>query len=202
MRVLDVVAGGTDTVPAVAAALGVERSAVESVARWGADKGLLERRDDTLELTAQGRFVAGIRGTAARGVRSDGSFDLPGVAGTLGEAFAAARAGEERQRAADEAPVRADDADRDVAVRRIEDAYASGALTLDEMNQRTQKALSAITHGELAALTTDLAGSPEEKPEVPWDRVELSFRRVRAVRRALLVLALLVLLVAVLVELR
>ena len=38
-------------------------------------------------------------------------------------------------------------------------------------------------------------------PEVPWDKVELGFRRVRAVRRALLILAVLVVVLAVLVQL-
>ena len=38
-------------------------------------------------------------------------------------------------------------------------------------------------------------------PEDPWEKVELGFRRVRAVRRALFLLAIVVVLAAIVVEL-
>ncbi|MFR9726437.1 DUF1707 domain-containing protein [Streptomyces sp. MS19] len=67
------------------------------------------------------------------------------------------------------APVPEDDAarlvgdgDREAAVRRLQEAYAEGAVPHEEMDDRLQKALTARTRGDLAGA---LAALPEPGPE-------------------------------------
>lgn len=57
---------------------------------------------------------------------------------------------------------RATDRDRDDAVTALRDGYASGALTLDELVARVERALVATTRSDLAELSVDLA-----RPDVP-----------------------------------
>jgi uncharacterized protein DUF1707 len=52
--------------------------------------------------------------------------------------------------------LRVSDAERDVTLRTLGDHAAVGRLTLDELEERSGRALTAKTRGELAALTTDL----------------------------------------------
>jgi hypothetical protein len=54
------------------------------------------------------------------------------------------------------APQRASDADRDIAIDILCAAVADGRLTLAELEERTQAALSARTLTDLAALISDL----------------------------------------------
>jgi hypothetical protein len=59
--------------------------------------------------------------------------------------------------------LRVSDAERDVTLRKLGDHAAVGRLTLDELEDRSGKALTAKTRGELATLTSDLpaeAGQP------------------------------------------
>ncbi|MER6630247.1 DUF1707 domain-containing protein [Streptomyces sp. NPDC000987] len=56
-------------------------------------------------------------------------------------------------------PLREDD--RDTAVRRVQEAYAAGHLSHEEMDERLQRALTARTHGELSPV---LASLPPENP--------------------------------------
>ncbi len=56
--------------------------------------------------------------------------------------------------------VRASDADRDRAVETLASASAEGRLTLEEYAQRSEAALVARTHGDLAGLTADLPAAP------------------------------------------
>jgi hypothetical protein len=50
--------------------------------------------------------------------------------------------------------------DRDMAVRRLQDAYATGLISHEEMEQRLHQALTATTRGELEVA---LAALPEEE---------------------------------------
>jgi hypothetical protein len=52
--------------------------------------------------------------------------------------------------------LRVSDAERDVTLRTLGDHAAVGRLTLDELEERSGRALVAKTRGELAALTADL----------------------------------------------
>ena len=55
---------------------------------------------------------------------------------------------------------RASDADRDRAVERLRDAGGDGRLTVDELDERLERAHSARTRGALAALLSDLGEEP------------------------------------------
>jgi hypothetical protein len=67
------------------------------------------------------------------------------------------------------------DGDREAATVALRDHYASGRLTLSELNERVRIALTARRSSELAAAFRDL----------PWrDRFELQRRGTRIVRRA------------------
>ena len=52
--------------------------------------------------------------------------------------------------------LRVSDAERDVTLRMLGDHAAVGRLTLDELEERSSRALAAKTRGELATLTSDL----------------------------------------------
>ncbi|MFE0687475.1 DUF1707 domain-containing protein [Streptomyces xiamenensis] len=60
--------------------------------------------------------------------------------------------------------LRASHADRDIVVERLREAAGEGRLDLDELEERLERALTARTYGELAALTTDLPGPAAPTP--------------------------------------
>jgi hypothetical protein len=62
--------------------------------------------------------------------------------------------------------IRVSDAERDATLRALGDHAAVGRLTLDELEERSGKALAAKTRGDLAALTSDLPATAEA-PEAP-----------------------------------
>ena len=78
----------------------------------------------------------------------------------------------------DRAELRASDADRERAVELLRGHATVGRLTVDELDERCSKALSAKTFGELDALTADLPRvspppravappAPVKRPKVP-----------------------------------
>ncbi|MGH3153627.1 MAG: DUF1707 SHOCT-like domain-containing protein [Streptosporangiaceae bacterium] len=68
--------------------------------------------------------------------------------------------------------LRVSDAERDDTLRTLGDHAAVGRLTLDELEERSGRALTAKTRGELATLTSDLPASgtpgPAGKKPVRW----------------------------------
>jgi hypothetical protein len=62
--------------------------------------------------------------------------------------------------------LRVSDAERDAVLRTLGDQAAVGRLTLDELEDRSGRALTAKTRGELATLTSDLPaeGAPSPAP--------------------------------------
>jgi hypothetical protein len=54
--------------------------------------------------------------------------------------------------------VRASDADRDAVVSDLSQHFQAGRLTVEELDERTGKALAARTYGELRELMADLPG--------------------------------------------
>ena len=69
--------------------------------------------------------------------------------------------------------LRVSDAERDAVLRTLGDHAAVGRLTLDELEDRSGRALTAKTRGELATLTSDLpqeAGQAAASSPVPARR--------------------------------
>jgi len=57
-------------------------------------------------------------------------------------------------------PVRASDAERDAAVRALAEAAAEGRITLEELGERTDAVLEAVSRDDVAAVTADLPAGP------------------------------------------
>lgn len=56
--------------------------------------------------------------------------------------------------------MRASDTEREAIAAQLREHYASGRLTLEELNDRLDATFAAKTHGELRALMTDLPSLP------------------------------------------
>ncbi|WP_061290360.1 DUF1707 SHOCT-like domain-containing protein [Herbidospora cretacea] len=70
---------------------------------------------------------------------------------------------------------RASDQDRETTVRRLQQAFADGRLAPEELEQRVERALTAVSHGDLFFLTTDL-------PERPGEVVTISSKASKITR--------------------
>jgi Domain of unknown function (DUF1707) len=64
-------------------------------------------------------------------------------------------------------PIRASDADRDVVVDALREAYTEGRLTQDEFDERMSAAYVSRTWGQLRELTVDLPVQPVLGADVP-----------------------------------
>ncbi len=64
-------------------------------------------------------------------------------------------------------PIRASDADRDVVVDALREAYTEGRLTQDEFDERMSAAYVSKTWGQLRELTVDLPVQPVLGADVP-----------------------------------
>jgi hypothetical protein len=60
--------------------------------------------------------------------------------------------------------LRVSDADRDRAIAELSEHFQAGRLTVDELDERTGRALAARTTADLAALFTDLPRQPPAAP--------------------------------------
>ena len=63
--------------------------------------------------------------------------------------------------------VRASDEEREVVVSRLRTAVRDGRLTLDELTDRVERALTAVTRAELEPLIADLPAESAAAPAVP-----------------------------------
>lgn len=71
---------------------------------------------------------------------------------------------------ATERNIRVSDADRDAVAAQLREHYAQGRLTLDELNERLDRAFASRTNLELTAVTSDLPYTPA-RGVLPADRV-------------------------------
>jgi Domain of unknown function (DUF1707) len=65
--------------------------------------------------------------------------------------------------------LKASDADRDAVVAALSEHFQAGRLTTEELEERTGRALTSRTLGDLAELTADLPGQVRARP-APLDR--------------------------------
>jgi Domain of unknown function (DUF1707) len=70
--------------------------------------------------------------------------------------------------------LRASHQDRDRVIEALRVAAGDGRLTLDELDQRIELAMAALTYAELAPLTADLpaAGTPLSSPQAPSEQAK------------------------------
>src|SRR5262245_30916091 len=59
------------------------------------------------------------------------------------------------------------DDERDVTVRRVQEAFAAGHLSQEELDTRIERALTAGTRGELASVLSDLPEPPDHLADRP-----------------------------------
>lgn len=76
--------------------------------------------------------------------------------------------------------LRAADRDRDEVAEILREQYAQGRLTLEEFGERSAKAVSARTMGELRALTADLPASVEPE-NTAWSPARMRWIAVAGV---------------------
>jgi hypothetical protein len=168
LRVLHALVAGDRTADQAAARLGVAPEVVGPALVWAVSQGYAER----VELpggaaylpTPRGLQTAALRQEITDAVRPDGGLDLAALAEAAMEGWQGA------QRAATEEALRAqaswpaDDAARDRLTSGLADAYAAGALTKDELDARTGRALAATTMGELRSAGRDVVSLPPVLP--------------------------------------
>ena len=70
----------------------------------------------------------------------------------------------------DASPLRASDEERELAVVRLRTAAGEGRLTLDELADRLERALGAVTRADLEPLTRDLPAADSESPALSEGR--------------------------------
>ena len=70
-------------------------------------------------------------------------------------------------------PIRASDADRDVVVAALREAYTAGRLDIEEFDERMSAAYASKTWGDLRRLTIDLPTQPLLGMDVPGRHPEL-----------------------------
>jgi len=88
------------------------------------------------------------------------------------------------------AAMRASDADRDAVVSDLSEHFQAGRLTAAELDERTGRALTARTWGELAELAADLpAPRPAAPPATPAGRPQPPARHTAPATAALAGLA-------------
>jgi Domain of unknown function (DUF1707) len=160
MSVLDALARGVDTVPALAQVLGVPAPEVTAAVTWAEHEGLATRmpltQGEHLALTERGLTAVAVQRRLASLVGPDGEIDLATLGRQVGETWQAVQEGRAAELARSQAQLLADDADRDAVVARLNEQCAQGAISLDELERRSTLALTGHTRGDLAAATAGL----------------------------------------------
>ncbi|WP_344146696.1 DUF1707 domain-containing protein [Nocardioides koreensis] len=159
--VLAAVAPAGSTATTIAERLGQPAEAVRAAVLRLRQGGLVEATGDSVTLTAAGGLAAAharrLGPTAVAGSPAP-TLDLGEAARMIGSLFPARGAPPAETAARD--GLLAADADRDAVVRLLSEAFAQGRLSSGELEQRTGRALSARTYGELDDVLQGLGGLP------------------------------------------
>ena len=160
IRILDAVARGAGTVPALGAATGEPAAKVDRAVAWAAGQGLLTRTQlsegEHLALTENGIASVAMQRRLASLVGPHGEIDADAVVAQLGRTWQAMDAGRSEELARSQAHVLVDDAERTAVTAELQDHYAEGAIDLAELERRTSLALTARTRGDLDVALADL----------------------------------------------
>jgi len=160
IRLLDALARGLDSVPALAADLQdppahVDRAVVWAVANRLATRTLLPSGEH-IALTESGIVNVGLQRRLSSMLGPDGQIDVAQVGEEIGRSWQAMQAGRAAEAARDMAHVLVDDAEREATVAALRDRYTRGAISLPELERRTQLALTAEDRGDLDLALADL----------------------------------------------
>ena len=160
LLVLAALAPGGSTTTGLAQGLAQPAGTVDAAVQRLVQGGLVATSGDTLTLTPPGRLAAEHLRTSGSTITTGGllsTVDLDEVAGFIGSLWP-----RNAERAAAEEAARdrllASDADRDLAVQQLSEAFALGRLSQAELEHRSGTALSARTYGELDGVLEGLGG--------------------------------------------
>lgn len=168
LRVLGALATGATRPEEVAAGLNESVERVQSTLDWAVEAQAASRLDlpagPSYSLTPKGLETVGIAQGVDAAVSPRGRVDLGAASRLVMEQYDAARevATEDAER--DQAGLAADDRARDQVTSALNDAYARGALTKDQLDERTGSALTATTMGELRAAAEGVLDLPPALP--------------------------------------
>lgn len=163
LEVLAAIEAGGHVVPEISSQVGrPEESVHESVLRL-AERGMVETNGGSVALTATGRRVSAhiaVFPPLGPGAAKP-AFDLGDVSRLMGMMWSAVPSQRRTStRRNPRAGLLASNVDRDTAVQLLSDAFAQGRLSSDELEQRTDQALTARTYGDLDAALEGLGGLP------------------------------------------
>lgn len=164
IRLLDALARGLDSVPALAADLQdlpehVDRAVVWAVANRLATRALLPSGEH-IALTESGIVNVGLQRRLSSMLGPDGQIDVAQVGEEIGRSWQAMQAGRAAEAARGMAHVLVDDTEREATVAALRDRYTQGAISLTELERRTQLALTAQDRGDLDLALADLQPAP------------------------------------------
>lgn len=168
---LSLLAAGPSSTPALTDELGLTTSTAHTALVRLVQAGLVDAEDGTVTLTSAGRWRARELKRFPDGpppnVAGIDLGDLGKAVGALWPSVAAQAVAEDRRR--DE--LLAADADRDAAVHLLAEALAQGRLSAAEFDDRTDRALTARTYGELDDVLRGLGGLPGQVRSHPVRKV-------------------------------
>ena len=168
LRVLAALASGAATAGEVATRVDDSEKNVELILTRGVAEQVVTRNDlagaATYSLTAKGLDAVGVYQGVQGAVDDVGHVDLGAATRMVMEEYGAAREVATSNALREQAGWLADDASRDRVSAALNDAYARGALTKDELDDRTSRALSATTMGALREAGEGVVELPPAQP--------------------------------------
>ena len=160
IRLLDALARGLDSVPALAANLQDPPEDVDRAVAWAVANRLATRTPlpsgEHIALTESGIANVGLQRRLSSMLGPDGQIDVAQVGAEIGRSWQAMQDGRAAEAARSAAHVLVDDAERETTVAALRDHYAQGAISLPELERRTQLALTAHDRGDLDTALADL----------------------------------------------
>jgi Domain of unknown function (DUF1707) len=168
LRVLSALTSGVESANTVAARVGVSSQEVAALLEHGVVEGLVSRLDlagtPVYQLTPKGLEVVGVAQGVESAVDDRGHVDLGAAARMVMEQYQAAKDVAAEDTVRDQAAWPADDATRDRVSAALNDAFARGALTKEQLDERTNRALTATTMGEVRAAGEGVIELPAALP--------------------------------------
>ncbi|HEY3529392.1 MAG TPA: DUF1707 domain-containing protein [Nocardioides sp.] len=168
MQVLAALAGGASSAADVAARVRRPEREVARILEQAVAEHAVTRLDlagaPSYSLTATGLEAVGVYQGVQGAVDGAGHVDLGAATRMLMEQYAAARDVAADDALREQAGWPADDAARDRVSAALNDAYARGALTKEQLDDRTSRALAAATMGELRAAGEGVIELPPALP--------------------------------------
>ncbi|MGC4110569.1 MAG: DUF1707 domain-containing protein [Nocardioides sp.] len=153
LRVLGALASGASRPEEISAGLNEPLARIQTTLDWAVGAEAVSRLDApsgaTYSLTPKGLEIVGLAQGVDAAVGAHGRVDVGAATRLVMEQYDAAREVATENAERDQADWAPGDSDRDRVTSALNDAYARGALTKEQLDDRTGRALAATTMGEL-----------------------------------------------------